>query len=142
MLDGRLLLCYYIDVPKGDRKELRNMTEMKMTAIVRKLSGESFDALEKVISEERERRHTVAKLVGEINEKLYELSGLLTDSDSLLITNNLTGEIMSDMIDWDEPEDDKLYLAPELDVKFAVGRKPRCPGAPADCHECDSCPWD
>lgn len=118
------------------------MTEMKMTAIVRKLSGESFDALEKAISEERERRHTVAKLVGEINEKLYELSGLLTGSDSLLITNNLTGEIMSDMIDWDEPEDGKLYLAPELDVKFAVGRKPRCPGAPADCHECDSCPWD
>lgn len=118
------------------------MTEMKMTAIVRKLSEESFDALEKAISEERERRHTVAKLVGEINEKLYELSGLLTDSDSLLITNNLTGEIMSDMIDWDEPEDDKLYLAPELDVKFAVGRKPRCPGAPADCHECNGCPWD
>ena len=118
------------------------MTEMKMTAIVRKLSGESFDALEKVISEERERRHTVAKLVGEINEKLYELSGLLTDSDSLCIMNNLTGEIMSDMIDWDEPEDDKLYLAPELDVTFAVGCKPRCPGAPGDCHECDGCPWD
>lgn len=115
---------------------------MEMTAIVRKLSEESFDALEKAISEERERRHTVAKLVGEINEKLYELSGLLTGSDSLLITNNLTGEIMSDMIDWDEPEDDKLYLAPELDVKFAVERKPRCPGAPADCHECDGCPWD
>ena len=115
---------------------------MEMTAIVRKMDKESFDALEKAISAERERRHTVAKLVGEINEKLYELSGLLTDSDSLLITNNLTGEIMSDMIDWDEPEDDKLYLAPELDVKFAVGRKSHCPGAPADCHECDSCPWD
>ena len=115
---------------------------MEMTAIVRKMDEESFDALEKAISEERERRHTVAKLVGEINEKLYELSGLLTGSDSLLITNNLTGEIMSDMIDWDEPEDGKLYLAPELDVKFAVGRKPRCPGAPAGCHECDSCPWD
>lgn len=119
------------------------MTEMKMTAIVRKLSEESFDALEKVISEERERRHTVAKLVGEINEKLYELSGLLTCSDSLLITNNLTGEIMSDIADWDEPEDDKLYLAPELAVKLAVERKPHCcPGAPADCHECDGCPWD
>lgn len=115
---------------------------MEMTAIVRKLSEESFDALEKAISEERERRRMAAKLVSEINEKLYELSGLLTDSDSLLITNNLTGEIMSDMIDWDEPEDDKLYLAPELNVKFAVGRKSRCPGAPADCHECDGCPWD
>ena len=115
---------------------------MEMTAIVRKMDEESFDALEKAISEERERRRMAAKLVSEINEKLYELSGLLTDSDSLLITNNLTGEIMSDMIDWDEPEDDKLYLAPELNVKFAVGRKPRCPGAPADCHECDGCPWD
>lgn len=115
---------------------------MEMTAIVRKLSEESFDALEKAISEERERRHTVAKLVGEINEKLYELSGLLTCSDSLLITNNLTGEIMSDMADWDEPEDDKLYLAPELNVKLAVRRKPRCPDAPANCHECDGCPWD
>lgn len=112
---------------------------MEMTAIVRKLSEDSFDALEKAISEERERRHTVAKLVGEINEKLYELSGLLTYSDSLRITNNLTGEVMTDVADWDEPEDDKLYLAPELDVELAVRRKPHCPGAPADC---DGCPWD
>lgn len=116
---------------------------MEMTAIVRKLSEESFDALEKAISEERERRHTVAKLVGEINKKLYELSGLLTCSDSLRITNNLTGEVMTDVANWDDSlEDDKDYLAPELDVEFAVGRKPRCPGAPANCHECDGCPWD
>lgn len=113
---------------------------MEMTAIVRKLSEESFDALEKAISEERERRHTIAKLVGEINEKLYELSGLLTYSDSLRIMNNLTGEIMTDVADWDDDqEDDKLYLAPELDVKLDVERKPRCPGAPANC---DGCPWD
>lgn len=116
---------------------------MEMTAIVRKLSEESFDALEKAINEERERRHTIAKLVGEINEKLYELSGLLTYSDSLRITNNLTGEVMTDVADWDDDqEDDKLYLAPELDVELAVEREPRCPGAPADCHECDGCPWD
>lgn len=116
---------------------------MEMTAIVRKMDEESFDALEKAISEEKERRHTIAKLVGEINEKLYELSGLLTYSDSLRITNNLTGEVMTDMADWDDDqEDDKLYLAPELDVELAVRHKPRCPGAPADCHECDSCPWD
>lgn len=113
------------------------MTEMEMTAIVRKLSGEFFDKLEKATSEERLRRHAIAELVGEINEKLYELSGLLTYSDSLRITNNLTGEIMSDMADWDEPEDD-LHLAPELDVEFAVGRNPRCPGGPANC---DGCPW-
>lgn len=116
---------------------------MEMTAIVRRLSEESFDALEKATSEERERRHTVAKLVSEINKKLYELSGLLTCSDSLRITNNLTGEVMTDVANWDDSlEDDEGYLAPELDVKFAVGRKPRCPGAPADCHECDGCPWD
>lgn len=115
------------------------MTEMEMTAIVRKLSGEFFDKLEKATSEERLRRHTIAELVGEINEKLYQLSGLLTCSDSLRITNNLTGEIMSDMADWDEPEDEEQHLAPELDVEFAVGRKPRCPGALADC---DGCPWD
>ena len=113
---------------------------MEMTAIVRKMDEESFDALEKAISEEKERRHTIAKLVGEINEKLYELSGLLTYSDSLRIMNNLTGEVMTDVADWDDDqEDDKLYLAPELNVKFAVGRKLRCPGAPADC---DGCPWD
>lgn len=116
---------------------------MEMTAIVRRLSEESFDALEKAISEERERRHTVAKLVSEINKKLYELSGLLTCSDSLRITNNLTGEVMTDVANWDDSlEDDEGYLAPELDVELAVGRKPRCPGAPADCHECDGCPWD
>lgn len=116
---------------------------MEMTAIVRKLSEESFDALEKAISEERERRRMAAKLVGEINEKLYELSGLLTYSDSLLITNNLTGEVMTDVADWDDDEEDSSqHLAPELDVEFAVERKPRCSGAPADCHECDGCPWD
>ena len=115
---------------------------MEMTNMVRRLNEESFDALEKACSEERERRHTITKLVAEINEKLYELSGLMTCSDSLLITNNLTGEIMSDIADWDEPEDDKLYLAPELAVNFAVGCKPRCSGAPANCHECDGCPWD
>ena len=113
---------------------------MEMTAIVRKMDEESFDALEKAISEEKERRHTIAKLVGEINEKLYELSGLLTYSDSLRIMNNLTGEVMTDVADWDDDqEDDKLYLAPELDVELAVERKPCCPGAPADC---DGCPWD
>lgn len=118
------------------------MTEMEMTTIVRKLSEEFFDKLEKATSEERLRRHAIAELVGEINEKLYELSGLLTGSDSLRITNNLTGEIMSDMTNWDEPEDDMLHLAPELGVVFAVGREPRCSGAPANCHECDGCPWD
>lgn len=118
------------------------MTEMEMTAIVRKLSEEFFDKLEKATSEERLRRHAIAELVGEINEKLYELSSLLTGSDSLRITNNLTGEIMSDMTNWDEPEDDMLHLAPELGVVFAVGREPRCSGAPANCHECDGCPWD
>lgn len=115
------------------------MTEMEMTAIVRKLNGEFFDKLEKATSEERLRRHAIAELVGEINEKLYELSGLLTDSDSLRITNNLTGEVMTDMTDWDEPEDEELYLAPELNVEFAVERKPRCSGAPTNC---DGCPWD
>lgn len=112
---------------------------MKTTCIVRKMDEESFDALEKAVSEERERRHTIAKLMDEINEKLYELTELLTFSDSLRITNNLTGEVMTDMADWDEPEDNQLHLAPELDVEFAVKRKPRCPGAPADC---DGCPWD
>ena len=113
---------------------------MEMTAIVRKMDEESFDALEKAISEERERRHTIAQLVGEINEKLYELYGTLHYSGSLRMMNNLTGEVMTDVADWDDDqEDDKLYLAPELDVELAVGREPRCPGAPADC---DGCPWD
>lgn len=113
---------------------------MKITCTVRKMDEESFDALEKAVSEERERRHTIAKLVGEINEKLYKLSGLLTYSDSLRITNNLTGEVMTDMADWDDDqEDDKLYLAPELNVGFAVGCNPRCLGGPANC---DGCPWD
>lgn len=115
------------------------MTEMEMTAIVRKLSGEFFDKLEKATSEERLRRHAIAELVGEINEKLYELSGLLTFSDSLRITNNLTSEVMTDMADWnDDEEDSSQHLAPELDVEFAVGRKPRCSGGPANC---DGCPW-
>lgn len=113
---------------------------MKTTCIVRKMSEESFDALEKAVSEERERRHTIAKLVGEINEKLYELTGLLTFSDSLRITNNLTGEIMTDVADWDDDdqEDSSQYLAPELDVEFAVGCNPRCLGGSANCN---GCPW-
>lgn len=113
---------------------------MKTTCIVRKMNEESFDALEKAVSEERERRHTIAKLVGEINEKLYELTGLLTFSDSLRITNNLTGEVMTDVADWDDDqEDSSQYLAPELDVEFAVGCNPRCLGGSANCN---GCPWD
>ena len=116
------------------------MTEMEMTAIVRKLSEEFFDKLEKATSEERLRRHAIAELVGEINEKLYELSGLLTYSDSLRITNNLTGEVMTDVADWDDDqEDSSQYLAPELDVEFAVGCNPRCLGGSANCN---GCPWD
>lgn len=111
---------------------------MKITCIVREMDEESFDALEKAVSEERERRHTIAKLVGEINEKLYELTGLLTFSNSLRITNSLTGEVMTDVADWDEPEDEELHLAPELDVEFAVGCNPRCLGGPANCN---GCPW-
>lgn len=112
---------------------------MEITDMVRRMDEESFNALEEACSEEWKRRRMAAKLVSEINEKLYELSGLLTCSDSLRITNNQTGEIMTDMADWDDDqEDDKLYLAPELDVEFAVRRKPRCPGALADC---DGCPW-
>lgn len=112
---------------------------MKTTCIVRKMNEESFDALEKAVSEERERRHTIAKLVGEINEKLYELTGLLTFSDSLRITNNLTGEVMTDVADWDDDqEDSSQYLAPELDVEFAVGCNPRCLGGSANCN---GCPW-
>lgn len=114
------------------------MTEMEMTAVVRKLSEEFFDKLEKATSEERVRRHAIAELVGEINEKLYELTGLLTFSDSLRITNNLTGEVMTDMADWDEPEDEELHLAPELDVEFAVGCNPRCLGGSTNCN---GCPW-
>lgn len=112
---------------------------MKTTCIVRKMNEESFDALEKAVNEERERRHTIAKLVGEINEKLYELTGLLTFSDSLRITNNLTGEVMTDVADWDDDqEDSSQYLAPELDVEFAVGCNPRCLGGSANCN---GCPW-
>ena len=109
-----------------------------MEIIVRRMDEESFDALEKEVREERERRHAVAELVGEINEKLYELAGLLTYSDSLRIMNNQTGEIMTDMIDWDDSQEDSSphHLAPELEVYFAAGCKPRCPGAPA------KCPWD
>lgn len=113
---------------------------MKTTCIVRKMNEESFNALEKAVSEERERRRTIAKLVGEINEKLYQLSGLLTYSDSLRITNNLTGEVMTDVADWDDDdqEDSSQYLAPELDVEFAVGCNPRCLGGSANCN---GCPW-
>lgn len=112
-------------------------------ATVRHLNDEEFADLRKIVIEEGARRAQIAELVDEINEKIYKLAGLLTGSDSLRIMNNLTDEVMSDLNDWDEPNDDKLHLAPELVVEIAVERKPRCcPGAPADCHECDKCPWD
>ena len=109
-----------------------------MEISVRRMDEESFDVLEKEVSEERERRHAVAELVGEINEKLYELAGLLTYFDSLRITNNQTGEVMTDMIDWDDSQEDNspYHLAPKLKVYFAEGCKPRCP------DDCDGCPWD
>ena len=112
------------------------MTQSTIAAM-RRLNAEEFVSLYEAVAEEEARRTQIADLVDEINEKLYKLSGLLTGSDSLRIMNNLTGEIMSDMTEWDEPDDDKLYLAPELDVEIGVERRPgHCLGAPA------KCPWD
>lgn len=145
LLDKLSRICYYIDVPRENRKELRNMTE-NIIGAMRRLNNEEFADLREIVIEEGARRAQIADLVGEINEKLYELAGMLTGSDSLRITNNLTGEVMSDLNDWDEPDDDARHLAPELDVEIAVEREHKrptcCPGAPVNCHECDDCPWD
>lgn len=112
------------------------MTQSTIAAM-RRLNAEEFVSLYEAVAKEEARRTQIADLVDEINEKLYKLSGLLTGSDSLRIMNNLTGEIMSDMTEWDEPDDDKLYLAPELDVEIGIEHRPdHCPDAPANC------PWD
>lgn len=123
---------------------MNDMTKTEMGAMLRKRDNKSFVELREAVDEETHRRAQIIDLTEEINEKLYELSGLLTEWDSLRVLNNLTGEVMTAIEDWEEPNDDEYYLAPKIVVELAVvgERKPRCPGAPANCHECDGCPWD
>lgn len=118
------------------------MTKTEMDAMLRKCDVQTLITLRNAIEEEKTRRYEISGLLKAINSQLYKLAGLLTVHDSLRCMNNLTGEVMTDMADWDELEDDELHLAPMLEVEIGAARKPRCSGAPADYHECDGCPWD
>lgn len=94
---------------------------MDILGMVCRLDEKSLDALEDACDKEWMRRRKIANLTAEINEKLYELSGLLTGRDSLRFLNNLTGKIETDMLSWDEPERANDYLAPQLEVKINAG---------------------
>ena len=120
LLDKHSPLCYTVGVPRGNGKELRSMN---MLAKVRRLDSDDFQKLMKIVSAENDRRNEVGELVEEINDKLHRLTGLLTGADSLRVLNNLTGEVMSAMEDWDEPDSANDYLAPQINVKLGVLRE-------------------
>lgn len=96
---------------------------MNLMKLVRNMDNADFQQLEKIVAAESDRREEVDQLMGEINEKLHRLSGLLSGADSLCILNNLTGEVISAVEDWDGPEDDgNDYRAPEISVRMGVLR--------------------
>lgn len=80
---------------------------------VRSLSEKELNELHDRIHDEFNRRERIEELVHDINDKMHELMGELTGNDELYAMNNLTGEIVTTLTDWDEPEGTD-YLSPKL----------------------------
>lgn len=67
------------------------------------LNDKALSHLRGYIQLEMERRERVNTLVRDINLELAELMGELRGED-LFITNNLTGELVTKVSDWNKPD--------------------------------------
>lgn len=67
------------------------------------LNDKALSHLRNFIQLEMERRERVNTLIHDINLELAELMGELRGED-LFITNNLTGELVTNVREWDDPD--------------------------------------
>lgn len=82
------------------------------TAEIYNLNDKALSNLHDYIHLEMERREHIDELVHDINHKLAELMDELRGED-LFLMNNLTGELVVNINEWDDPDGD---LNPELIV--------------------------
>ena len=87
---------------------------------VRKFSDEELDTFQEEINSELSRRKHIDKLVENINELLYELTGTLTGYEYLSFIHNQLGNELFNTKNVEEPDDAPGWFAPELHIERAV----------------------
>ena len=91
-----------------------------MNINVRKFSDEELDTFQEEINNELSRRKHIDKLVENINELLYELTGALTGCEHLSFVHNQLGNELFNTKNVEEPEDLPGWFAPALRIERTV----------------------
>ena len=85
---------------------------------VRNFSDEELDTFQEEINSERSRRKHIDKLVDNINELLYKLSGELSDYEWLAFVHNQSGKELFNTKDIEESQDFMTdWFAPHIIIE-------------------------
>lgn len=85
---------------------------------VRKFSDEELDTFQEEINSELSRRRHIDKLVENINELLYKLSGELSDYEWLAFVHNQSGKELFNTKDIEESQDFMTdWFAPHIIIE-------------------------
>ena len=87
---------------------------------IRNFSDEELDAFQVEINNEISRRKHIDKLVENINELLYELTGTLTGDEYLSFVHNQLGNELFNTKNVEESEDAPGWFAPALYIERTV----------------------
>lgn len=87
---------------------------------VRNFSDEELGTFQEEINSELSRRRHINKLVKNINELLYELTGTLAGYEHLSFIHNQLGNELFNTKNVEEPEDTSGWFAPELHIERTV----------------------
>ena len=87
---------------------------------IRSFSDEELDTFQEEVNSELSRRRDIDKLVDNINELLYELTGELTVYEHLSFVHNQLGNELFNTENVEEPEDLPGWFAPALRIERTV----------------------
>ena len=87
---------------------------------VRSFSDEELGTFQEEINSELSRRRYIDKLAENINELLYELTGMLTDYEYLSFVHNQLGNELFNTENVEESEDAPGWFAPALRIERAL----------------------
>ena len=91
-----------------------------MNINVRTFSDKELDTFQEEINNELSRRKHIDKLVENINELLYELTGALTEYEYLSFVHSQLGNELFNTKNVEEPEDLPGWFAPALHIERTV----------------------
>lgn len=91
-----------------------------MNIDIRTFSDRELDTFQEEINNEVGRRAHLNRLIKNINELLYELSGTMAGCEYLSFTHNQLGDELFNTKDVDEPEEAPGWFAPELHIECVV----------------------